>query len=121
MSSGRIIFAGPVNVVGDERLSIDGSKGRRLRLADITEFDSGVYRCQVEVRTRPISLEHTLNVLGKQLQRCAKKIDPGCVMPTSSLPLAAGASLCNLGLTLSPNSLYRVTHQFDENLPLTLK
>ena len=66
-TSGRIIFAGPVNVVGDERLSIDGSKGRRLRLADITEFDSGGYRCQVEVRTRPISLEHTLNVLGKRL------------------------------------------------------
>ena len=69
VSSGRIIFAGPVNVVGDERLSIDGSKGRRLRLADITEFDSGVYRCQVEVRTRPIALQHTLNVLGK-LQSC---------------------------------------------------
>ena len=66
-TSGRIIFAGPVNVVGDERLSIDGSKGRRLRLKDISEFDAGGYRCQVEVRTRPISLEHTLNVLGERL------------------------------------------------------
>ena len=64
-TSDRIIFAGEINIMGDERLSIEGSKGRRLRLADISEFDAGGYRCQVEVKARPISLEHTLNVLGK--------------------------------------------------------
>jgi hypothetical protein len=64
VTSGRIIFAGSVNVIGDERLRI-GEDGKKLHLGDITEFDSGVYRCQVEVRSRPLKLEHKLNVLGK--------------------------------------------------------
>ena len=64
VSSGRIIFAGSVNIIGDDRLRI-GDEGRRLHLGDVGEFDSGVYKCQVEVRSRPLVLEHKLNVLGK--------------------------------------------------------
>lgn len=65
MSSGRIIFAGPVNMFQDERLRIEEG-GRVLHINEITEYDSGAYKCQVEVKLNPIFLEHHLNVLGKE-------------------------------------------------------
>lgn len=62
VSSGRIIFAGPVNMFQDERLRIEEG-GRVLHINEITEYDSGAYKCQVEVKLNPIFLEHHLNVL----------------------------------------------------------
>jgi hypothetical protein len=66
-TSKRIIFAGSVNVMQDDRLSIV-NEGRALIIAGVAASDSGVYKCQVEARLNPISLEHQLRVLGQLSQ-----------------------------------------------------
>ncbi len=64
LTSGRVIFAGPINVIGDERLKVDRG-GRILVLDRVAAADSGQFECTVETRREPISLQHHLNVLGK--------------------------------------------------------
>ena len=66
MTANRIIFAGTVNVINDDRLMVEG-KGRRMHFNNITEFDAGVLVCTVEA-AHQIKLEHRLNVLSKLIE-----------------------------------------------------
>ncbi len=65
LTSERVIFAGPINVIGDARLSAEDG-GRVLVLEDVGAADSGSFQCTVETRREPISLAHRLNVLGEE-------------------------------------------------------
>ena len=68
LTSDRVIFAGPINVIGDARLKAEGG-GRVLVLEDVGADDSGKFECTVETRLQPISLAHHLNVLGEEYIR----------------------------------------------------
>ena len=64
VSSSRVIYAGPINIIGDKRLTSEAG-GRVLVLEDVAAEDSGQFVCTVNTRREPISLSHTLNVLGE--------------------------------------------------------
>ena len=67
LTSDRVIYAGSVNVLNDDRLRVS-REGRDLVIGNISKFDTGLYRCTVEMANNPISLEHRLNVLGEEAQ-----------------------------------------------------
>ena len=63
VSANRIIFAGTINVVNNDRLSVE-DQGKRMFIHEVGEHDDGVFVCTVEAEEQ-IFLEHRLNVLSK--------------------------------------------------------
>ena len=64
--NGRLLSAGPVKVYAEKRLSVDGD-GWGIRLKDVQKEDKGLYQCQINIKSSPITLSHNLHVMGKQL------------------------------------------------------
>ena len=62
--NGRLLSAGPVKVYAESRLSVSGA-GELIRLRSVKKEDAGLYQCQINLKQSPMTLSHTVNILGE--------------------------------------------------------
>ena len=62
-SDERLLTAGPIKVYAEDRL-IHDTNGTDITIRGVEEQDSGEYSCEVNLKAGPLTLTHTLDVLG---------------------------------------------------------
>ena len=62
--NGRLLSAGSMKVYDDDRIEVV-SDGRELIVRDVTREDRGEYSCTVNLKLEPVSLSHTVQVMGE--------------------------------------------------------
>ena len=62
--NGRLLSAGSMKVYDDDRIEVVND-GRELIVKEVTREDKGEYSCTVNLKLEPVSLSHTVQVLGE--------------------------------------------------------
>ena len=62
--NGRLLSAGSMKVYDDDRIDVVND-GRELIVREVTSEDRGEYSCTVNLKLEPVSLSHTVQVLGE--------------------------------------------------------
>ena len=62
--NGRLLSAGSMKVYDDDRIEVVND-GRELIVREVTREDKGEYSCTVNLKLEPVSLSHTVQVLGE--------------------------------------------------------
>ena len=62
--NGRLLSAGSMKVYEDDRIEVVDD-GRELIVKEVTKEDRGEYSCTVNFKLEPVSLSHTVQVLGE--------------------------------------------------------
>ena len=62
--NGHLLSAGSMKVYDDDRIEVVDD-GRELIVREVTREDRGEYSCTVNLKLEPVSLSHTVQILGE--------------------------------------------------------